>query len=130
MRNQTFTLTMNFLRIIIVAITSVLAMSTCTRGPKDKTFIFPTQREFAQFEKAIGMTSDEARELIRKSWKTQEQRTPRKVGERLVIDDRFFFSIEARKLKSQPITLTGYYVDPKTREVTFERSGESVVMRR
>ena len=111
---------MNFLR-IIVAMTAALAVSTCATLLKRKGIIYPTEPEFAEFEKAVGMTSDEARELVRESWKTQVRRTPHVTGERLVIYDWFFFSIgPRRKLKMEPISLTGYYVHPRTREVRYE----------
>ena len=111
---------MNFLR-IIVAMTAALAVSTCATLLKRKGIIYPTEPEFAEFEKVVGMTSDEALELVVESWKTHEQRTPRTIADRLVIYDWFFFSISPRKLKMQPIPLTGYYVHPRTRKVVYER---------
>lgn len=88
--------------------------------PSKPQVIYPTQEEFRQFENAVEMTSDEARELVRESWKTQTERTPRLTVDSLIVNGKFFFSIERQKLKK--VRLTGYYVDPETREVTFKES--------
>ena len=111
---------------ILLCCSLAFVIVACKR--EEEVVIHRTESEFTQFEAEVGMNSEEALELVREFWGTQEGRIPRLTVDRLIVGRRFFFSIERQK--TAEIELTGYYVDPVERKVTFERHRNRVERRR